>query len=680
MNNTMMKATKRLIKTAFVIFLLVFFAGSLSAQSKLDKKTLLTIGGEKITVGEFMRVYNKNNTQTNLEEPSTIEDYLELYIDFKLKVKEAEDLKMDTAAAFKKELAGYRKQLAKPYFVDEKVNEDLLKEAYERKLQDVRASHILIMVDQDATPEDTLAAYNKIVKIRKEIMDGKDFNEAAVEYSDDPSARDVEAVPGKQRARKGNKGDLGYFTVFNMVYPFETAAYTTPVGEVSQPIRTRYGYHLVYVTAKKPALGVVQVAHIFVGMPPNATAEDSAQRAEKIQNIYKKIEEGMSFEDAVAQYSEDKGSAKNGGKLTPFSCNRVVPEFVDAIRELDSGQISQPVQTAYGWHIIKLISRKTPGTFEEEAPRLKERILKDSRSHKSEEAVINRIKKENHFKVYEKNKLALFAAIDTSVLYKEFVADSLQGFEKPVMKIGNKTYTQSDLAAYIEENQKKQTNIDKDVYLEKLFQQFVNDKCLAWQDAHLEEDYPEFKALMQEYHDGILLFNLMDKKVWTKAVEDTAGLEKFFDANRDKYMWKERLDATIYYVKNKDDIDTVKKIILSTDNDGDIAGIFEKDSITSVRIVPGKFEKGDNKIIDKIDWKAGSFQQVDSDVDNTVVFVKVRKVLPPQQKELNEARGLATADYQEYLEKEWIKQLKEKYPVVVNKDVLQQLLSEQQNK
>lgn len=675
-----MNTLKHFLKGIFMIFAFVLFVNTGTAQSKLDKKTLLTIGNEKITVGEFMRVYNKNNTQTNLEEPSSIKDYLELYIDFKLKVMEAEDLKMDTASAFKKELAGYRKQLAKPYFVDEKVNEALLKEAYARKLQDVRASHILIMVGKDATPEDTLAAYNKILKIRQEIMKGKDFNEAAVEYSDDPSARDVKAIPGKQRARKGNRGDLGYFTVFNMVYPFESAAYNTPVGQVSQPVRTQYGYHLVYVTDKKPALGIAQVAHIFVGIPPNSTAEDSARREEKINNIYKKIQEGMSFEDAVALYSEDKGSAKNGGKLTPFSCNRVVPEFVEAVRELDSGEISKPVQTPYGWHIIKLIKRTTPGTFEKEAPGLKEKILKDSRSHKSEEAVLNRIKKENHFKVYNKAKLALFAAIDTSVLNKEFVADSLSGFTKTVMKIGKKTYTQSDLADYIGENQRKQDNIDKDVYLEKLFQQFINDKCLAFQDAHLEEDYPGFKALMQEYHDGILLFNLMDKKVWSKAVQDSAGLEAYFNNNRDKYLWGRRLDATVYYVKNKDDVDTVKAIILSNDSDGDIARILEEDSITSVRIIPGKFEKGDNKIIDRVEWKAGDFQQVDSDVDDMVAFVKIRGVLLPQQKELNEARGQATADYQEYLEKEWIKQLKAKYPVVVNKEVLQQLLTEQQKK
>lgn len=676
-----MKPLKHFMKTGIFIFAFVLLNNLSIGQGNLDNKTLLTIGNEKVTVGEFMRIYNKNNMQTNLEEPSSIEDYLDLYIDFKLKVMEAEELKMDTVASFKKELEGYRKQLAKPYFEDEKVNEALLQEAYNRKLQDVRASHILIMVSKDATPEDTLAAYNKIVKIRQEIMNGMDFSEAALEYSDDPSARDVKAIPGKQRARKGNKGDLGYFTVFNMVYPFETAAYNTPVGKVSQPVRTQYGYHLLYVTDKKPALGIAQVAHIFVGMPPNATHEDSVSRAEKINNIYKKIQDGMSFEDAVAQYSEDRGSAKNGGKLSPFSCNRVVPEFVLAVQSLDSGEISKPVQTSYGWHIIKLIKRTKPGSFEKEAPMLKERILKDSRSHKSKEAVINRIKKENNFKVYDKAKLALFAAIDTSVLNQEFVVDStFSTFTKPVMKIGKEKFEQVDLAEYIQQNQHKQTNIDKDVYLEKLFQQFADEKCLAFQDKHLEEDYPEFKALMQEYHDGILLFNLMDKKVWTKAVQDTAGLEAYFNANRDKYQWNERADATVYVVKDKNDVEKVKEIILNNDSDGDIARILDEDSITSVRITPGKFEKGDNKIVDGVEWKSGNFKQINSDVDDEVTFVRIREILPPQPKELNEARGLATADYQEYLEQEWIKQLKAKYPVVINKEVLQQLLSEQQKK
>jgi len=661
----------------FVIISLIIFGNQIRAQAPADNKTLVTIGGEPVTVGEFMRIYNKNNTQTSLQEPSTIKDYLDLFINFKLKVREATDMKMDTNSAFIKELSGYREQLAKPYFIDESVNEALLKEAYERELKDVRASHILVMVNENARPEDTLAAYNKIKKIRAEIMAGKDFGEAAAEYSDDPSARDREEIPGKQHFRKGNHGDLGYFTVFNMVYPFECAAYNTPVGEVSQPIRTKYGYHLVKVTDKRDALGVAQVAHLFVALPTSSTKEDSISKKEKIDNIYQKIKEGMPFEEAVAQYSEDKGSARNGGVLSPFTCNRVVPEFVLAVESLDTGEISKPVQTSYGYHIIKLISRETPGTFDQEKEKLTERLKKDDRSHKSEEAVLQRIKNENHLKLYNKAKLALLSEIDTSVLNGAFKADTFSTFLKPVMKIGDEKFTQYDLAQYIEKKQKKQNNIDKDVYLEQLFNDFVNDKCLAYADKHLEDNYPDFKALMQEYHDGILLFNLTDEKVWTKAVKDTAGLEKFFNEHNDQYQWKERVDATIYQVRKKEDLDKVKKLVEENESDGDIARLLDEDSIHSVKIIPGKFEKGDNPVIDQVEWKAGNIVEIPSDVENLTSIVKIKEVLPPQPKEFNEARGIATADYQNYLEKEWVKKLKEKYPVQINQEVLQELISNQ---
>ena len=555
-------------------------------QSSIDKKTLVTIGNEDVSVGEFMRVYEKNNNMANDESTEAITEYLDLYVNFKLKVAEAEELKLDTLPSFVKELKGYRAQLAKPYFVDESVNEALLQEAYERKLSDIRASHILLMVDANATPEDTLRAYNKIVTIREEIIAGKDFAEAAVEYSDDPSAKDRESIPNQQRFRPGNKGDLGYFTVFNMVYPFESAAYNTTVGEISQPVRTQYGYHLLKVSDKKEALGTAQVAHIFIPIEMEATDEELQQAEEKINNIYAKIIEGMSYEDAVVAYSEDKGSAKNKGQLSKFSCNRVVPQFVLAAQALEVGEISEPVRTLYGFHIIKLISIERPGTFEEESPKLKERLAKDQRSHKSEEAVIQQIKVDNKLKIYEKGKLAVFAAIDSTVLQKKFVADSVAGMIKPVMKIGNEKFTQDDFVKYVGIKQRIQENIDKDVYLQGLFDEFVDKNCLAYMDDHLEEMYPEFKDLMQEYHDGILLFNLTDEKVWTKAVKDTVGLEKYFNEHRADYMWDERVDATIYHIRDKKDVELVSIIIKENENDGDIAQIFDRDSIRTVRIIP----------------------------------------------------------------------------------------------
>jgi peptidyl-prolyl cis-trans isomerase SurA len=666
-----------ILRSVVFASLILVINGNVIGQDALDKEVLVTIGNEEVKVEDFMFVYNKNNTQTTMQDPTSIDEYLGLYINFKLKVKEAEELKMDTISSFQKELEGYREQLAKPYFIDENVNEALLEEAYQRMLKDVRAQHILIMVEEDARPEDTMKAYNKIVEIREEVMNGMAFEEAAVAYSEDPSAKDREEIPGKQRAREGNRGDLGYFTVFNMVYPFENAAYETPVGEISQPTRTRYGYHLVKVTDKKDALGKAQVAHIFVAANSEMTDEEMAEKEEKANNIYQKIQEGMSFEDAVVKYSEDKGSARNGGQLSKFTCNRVVPEFVLAAESLEVDEISSPVKTRYGYHILKLISREVPGSFEEESENLKKKLSKDARSQMSEEAVVKRIKEESGFKTYEKAKLAYFSTVDTSVLNAEYNIPEGAELNKTVIKLGGMKYSQMDLAEFVQLSQRKQANIDKDVYLEKLFNRFADEKCLEYEDAHLEEKYPEFRALMQEYHDGILLFNLTDEKVWSKAVKDTTGLEAYFNANQEKYQWGERVDATIFQVKDKNDLATVRTLITAHTSDGDIAKALDQDSITSVTIIPGIFEKGDNKAVDQVNWVSGTTSEVSSDVEKMVTIVRIREVLPPGPKELDEARGIATADYQTYLEQEWVKQLKGKYPVVINEEILQQLLAKQ---
>ena len=661
---------KNLIKGLGLTLIFAFIVSSTIAQKSDSKNVLVTIGNETVTTDEFKQVYEKNNTQSDIYDEAAVKEYLDLYINFKLKVLEAEALKMDTVSSFKKELAGYRTQLAKPYFIDETVSNQLLNEAYIRLKVDVRASHILIMCDENATPEDTLKAFNKVLQIREEIIQGKDFAVAAVEYSEDPSARDRAAIPNQQRFKPGNKGDLGYFTVFNMVYPFESAAYNTNVGDVSSIVRTKYGYHLLKVAENKNAMGSAEVAHIFVALRPDATAEDSLRKVEKINNIYSKIQNGMSFEDAVLEYSEDQGSAKNQGKLSKFSSNRVVPQFVEVVDKLEVNEISKPITTAYGLHIIKLISIDRPGTFEEEAPKLKERLTKDQRSRKSEEAVIAKIKNENGFKTYPHDIAAIYAAIDSTVLTKEFVADRLSNMTKPVLKLKEEKYTQYDFAKFVQANQSVKNNIDKDVYLNQLFTEFENESCLNFMDKNLEYQYPEFKSLIQEYHDGILLFNLTDEKVWSKAVKDTAGLEEYFNNNRDKYRWDKRVDATVYNIKDNTELAKIHDMIIYFDNDGDLAKAFIEEKITSVRIMPDKYEKGDDKYVDMVEWKVGLSNSIDSDVEELTVFVKIHEVLPPQQKELDEARGLVTADYQTYLEKEWINELKKKYPVHLNNDAL----------
>lgn len=648
--------------------LLTFFSNSIFAQ-KPDDRVLLNIAGENITAGDFMYVYNKNNLNREEQGPEAIKDYLDLYINFRLKVRAAEELGMDTLETFRKELEGYRKQLAQPYFVDAAVSENLLKEAYERKKLDIRASHILVRLDKNAPPEDTLVAYKKAMAIRDRLVNGEDFGKVAAEVSDDPSARDTEASQYRP-ARKGNIGDLGYFTVFDMVYPFETGAYNTEVGKVSKPVRTDYGYHLIKVTDKEPAFGQVQVEHIFVALPPNANGKDSIQKKMKIDGAYEKIQGGAKFEDVVAEYSEDKGSAGNGGKLPWFGCNRMVPEFIIATRNLpDTGSISAPFSTPFGYHIIKLIGRKPVGTFEEEEQGLKTRLEKDIRNKLSQESVITRIKQENGFKEYPKAKDAVLATLDSNLLKGEWDINKAKGLEKVVFSIGNMKYTQQDLANYIATKQTKKTQ-DISSFFNDTYNAMVVEKCIAYEDSHLEEKYPEFRMLVQEYHDGILLFDLTDKNVWSKAVKDTAGLAEFFAANPGKYMWDKRFHATVVTILKPAQVnsDEVRTMFTNGKTPEEILNHYNTDTTLNILVETSNFSKGDSPIVDKVKWKAGLSPMVDSPSGPSFVFGY--EIIPPEPKALQEARGLVTADYQTYLEDKWVKELRAKYNVITYPDVL----------
>ncbi len=661
----------------------IFFTVNVHAQKSLMKKELLNIDGQKITAGEFLRGYNKNGTEG--EDTTSLQDYLQLYINFRLKVLEAEKLKMDTIPAFKRELKGYRKQLARPYFVDERVTDSLVKEAYNRMRFDVRVSHILIRVSPGASPADTLKAWNKINKIRSEIMNGLNFGEAAVKFSEDPSARDQKAIPGKQRGHRGNRGDLGYFTVFNMVYPFETAAYTTPLDSVSEPVRTHYGYHLIKVTNRRPAMGVAEVEHIFVMLKPGFTPADSVVKAKKIQNIYEKIKGGMSFEKAAKEYSEDRGSAGNGGKLPGFSSGRIVPQFVEQVDKLKPGEISKPFQTIYGFHIIKLLSRKRPGSFDEEQSTLKERVARDQRAEKSKEAVLAKIKKDNDLRVYQDAKTALINAVDSSVLAGKFKADSLTGtWNHAIMEIGKtdpKVYTQQDFARYIERHQHERSYPNKSLKLNHLFNGFVDDNCLQYENEHLEDFYPDFKALMNEYHDGILLFNLMDKMVWTKAMKDTMGLQNFYKEHRPTYKHGVEAEAIVFSCP-KPFLKKMETLLNQTKDKEQLLQAIRKHQvkIKGLEADSGTFQKGDNEFLDSIAWNPGLSKPVPSLEENKVSEVFIKKIIPPGIMSFEQARGLVVSDYQDYLEKIWVQQLRKKYPVQVNKKVLDRLIKFQNKK
>ena len=642
-----------------------------NAQTKLDKQVLMTIGDQDITVKEFCDVYYKNNLKSDVIEKKSVDEYLDLFTTFRMKVMEAESLQLDTSAKFQKELAGYRKQLAKPFMSSDDITEELLQEAYQRKLKDIRASHILIRCDKNAMPSDTLRAYNKAMEIRKKALKGEDFGDLAVRYSEDPSAKDMEATD-QAPARPGNRGDLGYFTVFDMVYPFETGAYNTKEGEISMPVRSDFGYHIIKVQSITDAMGSIQAAHIFMQLPFDAPEDEVAAAQQKANNIYNELmaQDGKNWSEMVKQYSDDRGTVQRDGALTSFTVSRIVPEFIEACKSLEIGQIAKPIRTNYGFHIIKLLGKSGVGPFEKESKALSERIEKDMRSKKSEEVVLKQVKSEYKFKQNDKNLEAFMATVDSSILRNAYVpADNVDMNATLFSMEGNPTKV-SDFVNYIKGNMKPQKYVTPATYAYQLYEAFSRETALNYADSRLEDKYPEFKALVQEYKDGILLFDLMDREVWDKAVKDTLGLQEFHARNASKYMWDERAHAYIITVTRQESLPKVKALLDSGIVLDSLRSTLQRDSINYTFVRKGYYQKGDNQYVDQTEWKVGVRNEIPSTVDQSTVIVCIDELRKPEPKTLKEARGLVTSDYQVELEQKWVKSLKEKYPVKIDEKVL----------
>ena len=643
----------------------------LNAQSKLDKKVLMTIGNEPVTVKEFTDVYYKNNLKSEVIEKKSVDEYLDLFVNFRMKVMEAEAQKLDTSAKFQKELAGYRKQLAKPFMSSDDITDELIQEAYQRKQKDIRASHILIRCDKHALPSDTLKAYNKAIEVRNKALKGEDFGDLAVRYSDDPSAKDVKATE-QTPARKGNRGDLGYFTVFDMVYPFETGAYNTKEGQISMPVRSDFGYHIIKVQSVTEAMGTIQAAHIFLQLPFDASAEDEATMQLKADNIYKELmgNNGKSWSEAVSQYTDDRGTVMRDGALSNFTVSRIVPEFIEVCKSLKVNEISKPVRTTYGYHIIKLLGKTGVDSFEQESKNLADRIEKDMRSKKSEEVVLRQLRKEYKFKANDKNIEAFISTVDSTILNKAYEPAASADRTATLFSIDGHATTVDDFIGYIEAKQTQQKYVTPATYAYQLYESFADEKMMDYADAHLEEKYPEFKAMVNEYRDGILIFDLMDQEVWNKAVKDTVGLQQYHELNAGKYMWSDRVLAIVITVTKAESLPKVKALIEAGTPLDSLRPVMARDSINYAYVRKAFYQKGDNPKVDQTEWKEGIINEIPSTVDESTVIVCIREVRKPEPKTLKEAKGLVTSDYQVELEKSWMEELHRKYPVKVDEEVL----------
>jgi peptidyl-prolyl cis-trans isomerase SurA len=653
-----------------LVFLIALTPALLFAQG-WKSKTLITLGDNNISAGEFMGVYEKNNVQSDVIDKKSVDEYLDMYVNFKLKVIEAENLKMDTMPKFVKEYNSYREQLAKPYFSSEEANEQLIEEAYERMHWDINAAHILVKCDVNAVPADTLKAYNRAMEIRKRIINGENFGDVAEDTSDDISVSDT-TVNG--RFYKGNRGELGYFTVFDMVYPFETGAYNTKEGQISLPVRSDFGYHIIKVNSKTPACGTIRAAHIFLAVNDSDPEKTDSVVKAKAYNVYNEIKkDGSNWEVIVRKYSDDKGSAANEGLLSPFKVNQIVSEFITVVKGLQPKEISEPVKTNYGYHIIRLIATSGVKDIEDEHENIKKRVEKDMRAKVSEDVVLNRFKKENKFKEYVKVKDAFIATIDSTLKEGNYVMAEGVDTSKVLFKFGKQKYTIADFVEFIRENQVKQPFMSAGSYAYKLYDEYLKRSAFAYEDAHLEEKYPDFKLLVQEYHDGILLFDLMDKEVWKKAEQDTVGLENYYNAHKDEYMWGERLKTVYATVNHPENVARVEELVKTDLSMDSIRAILKAEEIRGVSVKIRYWQHGDNVDIDETEWKAGELRVIPSTVDKTTKIVRVLEVRDPEPKTLNEAKGLVISAYQQQLEEDWLNELKAKYPVTVNEKTLEKV-------
>jgi len=633
----------------------VFFFIQLNAQKSSDY--ILQIDGQKISKEEFVRLYEKNRTNLSTGEITSVDSYLDLFINFKLKVLDAKDSGIDTTKLFVNEFEGYREQLAKPYLIDKEKQNQLVIEAYDRMQYEVRASHILIKLDQNATAEDTVEAYNKAMEIRRRILNGEDFEIVARGSSDDPSV-------------KNNGGDLGYFTVFQMVYPFETAAYTTKINDISMPVRTRFGYHLVKVVDKRKAQGEVKVAHIMLAVPRESGPEVEKQKKQLINEIYHKIKQGNDFAELAKEYSDDKGSGRNGGELPWFGVGRMVPEFEKAAFELKTnGEVSLPVRTGFGWHILKRIDRKEILPFNEVKNEISNKVSKDQRAELARETLIQKLKSEYKFTENEENKPVWYDTTRHEYMVNPKYISFKGSFNGVLFTLMDRKIIEKEYVEYVNQMFNSREATPYQYYL--AYNNFKEKKILEIEESMLESKYPEYKYLLKEYHDGMLLFEITDRKVWSKAMDDSLGMKDFYKENRKNYMWGERWEGTLFFCSDQKIYDKVEKIISKRSygkkiTERDLLDQVNKQS-TVLRIEKGLYRKGDNQWVDYLIWNIEP-----SEKGKNLVLYKGDKI-PPKVKSLDEAKGQVISDYQDYMEKQWVNELRNKHNILINEPVLSEI-------
>ncbi|TAE67001.1 MAG: hypothetical protein EAZ85_15470 [Bacteroidetes bacterium] len=758
-----------------LFFGLVACNGSKTLNNKSKETPLMMVGKTQISVKEFKYMYEKSTLNNDsLYKEKNLREYIEPFKNYKLKVQEALNKGFDTTDAFKKEFLTYQEQLAQPFLIDNAGLDSLVKLTYQRSNEEINVSHVMVRVSQEATPADTLNAFKKIGEALAQTATGKVFEDIATKYSEDYSVEQ-------------NKGNLGYISSLQTEKIFEDVAYQTNKGQVSGIFRTSKGYHFLKVNDRRNASGTFKIAHIMKHIGKKSTEEDKKKSKEKIDEIYQKLQKGEVW-DSLCKYSDDATSRTQQGLLPEFTVGKILPEIEAQTMKLKNPrEYSAPFQTIYGWHIIQLIYKKPIPTFREQQTYLKQQVPKETRFDYLQNILIQKRKKEYQFKENEKIWATILTKADNRLLQGSWSYNSTE----PIMKENllsmkskyikkEKKYSVKDFFDFVYEKQVMQPTLkDEKHYFSLLYDRFKKFTILEFEKENLSQTREDYRFLVNEYKEGTMIYELMNEKVWKKALDDTTGVKNFFNRTRVNYKWGQRANATIYQVANQNVLNELKPYLtkkvfpmiqieipalkydkndISIDEEsmnilnqiitlmkkdqnlrleivghGDAAErktiaqeriepiikqltfkrieakkitsknfgssqpisktdkkknqrielflystekiqletILNKNNPNNLKITEGLFQKTDNVYLDETDWKAGTYT---INKNNKIFYIDIADIKEARLKDFDEARGNVITDYQNYLEEEWIKELKIKYPISVDETQIKKMI------
>lgn len=653
------------LKHIYFLLLGILFASATPVPDPIKEANplldyLLKIDGETSDREEFLYILNKNRQKDAAPISRTeFEENFELFVDYKLKVKYAMDLGMHKTKAFSDEFSAFKDQLKKPYLLENSLTEGELRKAYSRMQEIVKASHILFQFPQNASKEDSIAVFKMAEKIKAEAEAGADFHQLAVQHSDDPSA-------------SSNKGSLGYFTALQMVLPFEEAAYNLKVGEISSPIISDFGYHIIKLEDRRPNPGQLHVSHLLIR---SAGAEEDQMAFNKINQIHQNLIENPSqWLEMVKTYSEDPGSMANKGMIPWFGVGSIVPEFEHAAFSLSKkGDFSAPVKTEYGYHIIRLEGAKPVPPFNEVLPTIKSNILRDSRSNLIKDQVLAMQKakfnvKENSQLINSlKNAFSSSSGRPVAQLYIKLEGLSNKG-DKLIVRSEWKDATIQDFIAYLKKEGPSENTL-LNVSFDEVYGDYLENLLATWEEEHLYQNNKDYRQLVNEYKNGMLLFELMNNEVWQKALEDSTGQRDYFQNNSDNYMWSKRVKALIVKAIKGQNISKVESWLstktLTDSLSTELKNRFLEKNALLFTVEQKTFEVDNNELLSELDLNQ-TFHKLHQN-EETVLIV-LGETLPARQKKYEETRGRLIQDYQQYLETKLITELKQKYTIQVNED------------